>query len=136
MPDEGSGPSYTAPFVVVNEDFSMKMQYVRPHQITSLTRCFGKAEVELAAGRLLEYFRLRSIWCSFTIEQLQNFYKEKGFEPGGMFFGLIGGWYDDGGFGGAWREPGEIYLACDKSGNYCVTDKFIARCSQNLKRAA
>lgn len=56
---------------------------------------FGKYEVELAAGRLVEFLRTRSNY-GFTFKELTRFYEEHQWNPDEMLFGLLGVWLDDG----------------------------------------
>ena len=126
-------------FVPVCEDEGVIEKYVRPRTIGSIAGCFGKAKVELSAGRLLEFFRHRDRWCSFTTEELRNFYlAHKGWDVNQMFFGLMGGWLDKepNSENSQWVAPIRIYLACNESGRWYVTDQFITACIANLVRKA
>lgn len=136
MPDESEGPVSRPPFLPICEDGGMLRNYPRPRDIESLLKCFGKHEVELSAGRLLEFFRTSDRWCSFTIEELTAFYKSHdGWNSNDMFYGLQGPYFDDGGMMG-YREPDHIYVVGVGGGKYNVTNHFIEQCAQNLKQAA
>ncbi len=122
-------------FKPVIEDEESENKFPKPAQIFDLTGTFGKAEVEWSAMHLIEYFKLRGAWTTFTIAELTRFYEMKGWNSNTMFFGLLGGWYDTGGMGGL-AAPRRIYLVCLPDGKWCVTDKFIERCARNIKQAA
>lgn len=91
---------------------------------------FGKFEVELAAGKLVQFFQARGGWVTFTITELAAFYKRKKWDPNFMFFGLLGPWYDDSLglalMGSPWKES-EIYVVQGSDGRYRVTDLFLKR---------
>jgi len=113
---------------------------IRPAEIPNLSEhaagllnTFGKTEVEKRAERLVHFFVLRGRWCSFTLEELLRFYESRGWNPATPFFGLAGAWFDDGGMG-RWAEPDDVFITCDSSGNYFVTDRFVERCAQAADR--
>ncbi len=109
---------------------------IAPGDITNLSGTFGKFEVEEAAARIVAFFTDRGKWRDFTIEEMANFFRSKGWNPNTMFFGLLGGWWSDSGFGGDWIEPRHVYFAFTKDGTCLVTEEFIGKCAKNVRRAA
>jgi hypothetical protein len=107
---------------------------IRPSDITSFTGTFGKFEVEESAERIVKFFKERGRWCAFTLDELARFYTHHGWDPEGMFFGLLGGWFNDGGFGGEWDVPQYTYFAFEKGGGCMVTDRFVTQCARNVRR--
>lgn len=90
---------------------------------------FGKYEVEEVAGRLVSFFEEKGFWSEFSIEELGDFYRQRGWDPNTMLFGLLGPWYDDGALGSFRQfEPLIVY---SPDGKMVVTERFIARCSGN-----
>lgn len=88
---------------------------------------FGKAEVEISAGKLVQFFQSRGYWCSFTIDELARYYTLRGWNSNSMFFGLMGLWFDDG-MMGAWRHAHPC-IAINNAGACFVTKEFIDRCA-------
>jgi len=86
---------------------------------------FGKYEVELAAGKLIQYFQYRNNgWCLFTFEELSEFYKGNHWDGSEMLFGLMGAWGDDYGI-----QEGVISVV--HTGNcLSVTREFVDRCTR------
>src|SRR3989344_1231231 len=101
-------PNGSDDFVVVSDIYATVKYSIQTEDIIideySLAVCggFGKHEVEVTAGRLIHFFRHKGGWCLFTISELADYYKMMCWSPERMFFGLMGAWYDDGGFG-SWR---------------------------------
>ncbi|OHA89328.1 MAG: hypothetical protein A2653_01390 [Candidatus Zambryskibacteria bacterium RIFCSPHIGHO2_01_FULL_43_25] len=94
---------------------------------------FGKHEVEVAAAKLLLFFRSRGEWTRFTIRELVEFYNSQGWDPDLMFFGLSGVWYDDASLKQANREEwtdAPPYLVLFTDGRYAITEKFIRACME------
>lgn len=87
---------------------------------------FGKHEVEVSAGKLVKFFQSRESWCKFTLSELAEFYRQNGWEPNEMLFGLMGGWYDDCGFG-VWREG--INFIGHTGKRLCISEYFIQQCA-------
>ncbi len=57
---------------------------------------FGKYEVEMAAGRLVEYLIHRGQgWKPFTLRGLIQFYDANNWESEDLLYGLLGHWIDD-----------------------------------------
>jgi hypothetical protein len=136
MPSETEGPASRTDVFVVCEDAAIRHHNPRPRAIENIRGCFSQAEVELAAGRLLEFFRTSDEWCSFSIQRLADFYAKKGWDANTMFFGLKGA-YLDGGDTMRCREPDHIYIVEDaKGGELNITTAFIEQCSRNIKQAA
>lgn len=87
---------------------------------------FSKAEVEVTAWRLVQFFQKTNSWGGFRPRELIRFYTTQGWNPDTMFFGLKGYWYDDGGLGDYVQLP--IYIVEHPDGTHYVTKKFIERC--------
>ncbi len=126
------------PFVIIAETATSPKHYIQPKDFDiegggALGSTFGKSEVETTAGRLIAFFQSRGCWTQFKIEELVDFYKLKGWDTNTMFFGLIGGWYDDNPLYG-WSNPYETMLGFDAEGHCYITDLFLKRCSRHLKK--
>ena len=125
-------------FIKTHGELTRVAMRITPASITfggsttdSLLSCFGKAEVEQNAGKLVRFFQMKEVWCPFKVAELEAFYEEIGWPTYrahgiGIFMGLAGPWFDDGGMGNV-REGGYIHLQND--GSCMITDKFILRCS-------
>lgn len=114
-----------ASFYIRPDDFDLSSPAV-------LLGTFGKSEVEQTVWRLLKFFQLRGYWCDFTIDELTRFYHHQGWNPNQMFFGLMGGWFDDGMLF-SYKHPLGVFLACDPNGQYRVTREFLERCAKNTE---
>jgi len=90
---------------------------------------FGKAEVEIAAGKLIKFFQKLGFWKIIDIKELIVFYDEQGWDHRDMLFGLSGAWIDDGGFGSLVPDHGELIIR-GSDGCYCITDLFIQTCAK------
>lgn len=90
---------------------------------------FGKFEVELSAGKLIQFFQARGWWISFSITELTAFYQKKGWDPNLMFFGLAGLWWSNSPLLGGWNKSWPC-IAIDSDGRCNVTDVFIERCAK------
>ena len=79
-------------FTVVTESPDCHCFPIRPDDIElsrdSVMGGFGKAEVEESAGKLIQFFQSHGYWCSFTLDELLRYYKEKGWDMNSVFFGL------------------------------------------------
>lgn len=127
--------SFDLDFNPVHEEETISPALPRPHEIVDLSGTFGKAEVQWNVEKLLAFFKLHGKWCSFDIGTLRRFYEMNKWNPDEIFFGLVGGWYDDGGFGG-WAHPPEVFLVSTPKGMWMVTDRFINRCAKNIQKRA
>lgn len=69
---------------------------------------FGKAEVEVAVGMLVQFLAANGDnWAHpFSFRQLFAFYTSKDVDPNEMLFGLIGPWVDD--MGGVYNPQSYI----------------------------
>ena len=85
---------------------------------------FGKAEVEIAAGKLILFLRHRGQeWRAFGLGELIKFYQQQRWNYNEMLFGLLGDWLDD---DFHVIEPPRYVVHC---GEYlAVTYEFIHRC--------
>ena len=108
---------------------------IRPEDITDMKGTFGKHEVEASAERILVFFKERGYWCECSLDELTRFFDRLGWNPDSMFFGLLGGWYNDGGMG-HWEVPRHTYFIFDKRGGCAVTNHFVDVCGKNVKRRA
>jgi len=121
-------------FSVVFESPTDNRFHIRPDDIKlindSVAGVFGKAEIEQSAGKLVSFFQSRGYWCPFTLDELQRYYKEKGWNTNAVFFGLVGAWYDDT-FLPTWNESWPC-LGISPDGLHYVTDHFILRCANKL----
>lgn len=120
-------------FTVINEFSNYHRFRIRPDDIklqndSVMGGGFGKAEIEKSAGKLVRFFQSRGYWGPFTFDQLQRYYREKGWNVGNAFFGLTGLWYDDTMLGSEWKESWPC-IAIDAAGLHYVTDQFILRCA-------
>ncbi len=97
---------------------------------------FGKAEIELAAGRLIQYFQFRGLWCPFTMGNLRIFYARRKWNwegtssDRGMLYGLYGHFLMENPNGWAQCSPDAEFVRKLSSKKYCITDAFIAQCSR------
>ncbi|MEK7628775.1 MAG: hypothetical protein AAB421_05185 [Patescibacteria group bacterium] len=107
---------------------------IRPRDITVRPRCsagrFGKCETEIAAGRLVLFFKQRGYWSAFTTAELRAFSVEKGLlgEKEDLLFGLTGFWLDDGVL--SFRYVGDTYIVLLPDGTCAITEKFIEQCAK------
>lgn len=123
-------------FQVVDESVGSSYP-IRPNNIKiealGCVGFFGKFEVENVAGKLVSFFQASGRWKSFSILELVDFYRSKGWDPNFMFFGLCGVWYDDASIkeflGNPWTQS-PCYLVLGEDGKYRVTNHFIDRCAQ------
>lgn len=111
----------------VSSMYKIRPQDIKISDIGTVPGSFGKAEVEISAGRLVQFFQGRGYWCSFTIEELARYYTLRGWDPNSMFFGLAGVWYDDG-IIDSWRNS-DPCIAITGSGKCFVTAEFIDKCA-------
>lgn len=124
------------PLTLVDDARSGSPYHIQPKDIDlRLPTTFGKSEVERTARRLIEFFVMKGRWTSFTLHELTEFYKLKGWEPKGMFFGLIGLWLDDGSFSTTIRVSWPCILITEED-EYFVTNHFIDRCAGRFRQAA
>lgn len=129
-------------FEVIDEGAPHATLYrIRPSEIplwgeSSGLSTFGTAEVELIAGHLLKFFKERGSWCSFTIEELEAFYRRNSWDPNQMFYGLIGWFVHSDGMMFHLYHRKECLLIPDPWGNYRVTNLFIERCARQLTATA
>lgn len=122
-------------YMIVYETTDRQIYHIRPHDIMagksgSLLSTFGKKEVEISAERLILFFQSYGYWTTFTLSELQEFYRKNNWDFNKALFGLVGGWFDDCGMFGNWITPVEVFLASDSIGNYYVTNHFINRCAK------
>ncbi len=88
---------------------------------------FGKAEIEWAAGQLLNFIQSRGEqWQSFKLGDLFYYYKQQGWNPEEAFFGLSGLWFNDGMSTLAYCET-EVYVIC-LGDSWAVTNLFVEAC--------
>ena len=99
-----------------------------PTKDFSFTGRFGKAEVEDAACKLVQFLQYKSMrtWVSFTFSELAQFYERNDWNPDTMLFGLMGLWYDDGGIGSIKSAHPNIIHYGDA---LRVTEAFVNRCA-------
>lgn len=124
-------------FVVLDENSSCHCFKVRPDDVKlseadTVLGGFGKAEVEQSAGKLVRFFQSRGYWCSFSLDELQRYYREKGWYTNSIFFGLAGAWYDDSTLSPGWVQSWPC-IAIDTIGLHYVTEHFVLRCAGKLK---
>ncbi len=122
-------------YPTVDEGQAIEPGLVRPRDITDFGGTFGSYEVEQAASRLVEFFKQSNRWLNFRIEELIEFYRERSWNPNGMFFGLTGGPHLRG--NGMWLKeecPTEPMIICVHGQYFVVTRTFINRCAENVSR--
>lgn len=95
---------------------------------------FGKHEIEVAAGRLVQFFRLKNYWGAFRLSELTAYYQAQGWNPDTMLFGLVGRWHDDRSKMNHW--PPSQYLGIASDGNVYVTKEFVAACARSVAQDA
>ncbi len=91
---------------------------------------FGKAEVEWAAKLLVRFFNRKGGWNTFTLEELSTFCKGEGEKSASAaLFGLICGWYDDGGPWGTMRNS--LPYIIQHGEEFVLTTTFMKRLMPN-----
>lgn len=128
-----------APKPVVESNFNKDDNYPRPSEIRlssvgSVLGGFGKHEVEIEAGRLVQFFQYfkGDLWAAFRLSELIKFYKFKGWNHNIALVGLIGAWCDseDFGFNHSAVSTGTLLVGfLNSDGCLCVTEEFINRCN-------
>lgn len=98
---------------------------------SGLRGTFGNMEVERSAEHLVHFFIRHGYWCHFRLDELERFYRGRGWSTNAPFFGLMGAWFNDGGMM-SWCEPLDVFIACASDGTYCVTDRFVERCASKI----
>ena len=89
---------------------------------------FGTHEVEQSAGRLILFFKAVGRWELFTLTQLRDFYRCRGWDPDMALYGLIGAFLHDSPTGPGvqrWKSP---LVVMYWNGRFAITDEFIIRC--------
>lgn len=91
---------------------------------------FGKAEVNLSAGRLISFMMEQGdSWVAFTLTNLTRFYISKGWDPNLILNGLTGAWVDIAS-SDPWLYETEIFIVCLLNGQFCITKEFVMRCGR------
>ncbi|OHB14435.1 MAG: hypothetical protein A2431_03600 [Candidatus Zambryskibacteria bacterium RIFOXYC1_FULL_39_10] len=100
---------------------------------------FGKHEIELTAGRIVRFMVevKNDFWAKFTLLELNDFYKRKGWNPSEILDGLTGAWVDMASiFTGA--NETDIFLVSFLDGKFAITEEFVRRCAgengKNVRR--
>ncbi len=115
-------------FSVIAETSGHPTYPVRPKSIDTREIFLGKFELEETARNLVRFCQSRDGWIPFTIDDLFKYSRSVNFDPNKMFFGMMGLWEDDGGFGEICESfP---YLVAGADGRYYFTDVFVKRCSR------
>jgi hypothetical protein len=124
-------------FIPVIEDLKTEFP-VRPKDIvlrgsdnTPIAGLFGKHELEVAAGRLVAFFQMRTKWSSFSIEELTNFFVLRKWDPNTMFFGLMGSWCGEAMITNFWGSD-KGYIGYCGGGRLCVSRGFIEKCNKPI----
>lgn len=125
--------------MVIVETGDRKTEVIRPSMVALNPRghtlgAFGKFEVEVTAGRLVQFFRQKDYWSTFRLTELFAFYRERGWDPDTMLYGLVGRWHDDGGMMIHW--PAANHLGVTSSGDLCVTRDFVEACARSVAQTA
>ena len=107
----------------------------RPSRIILSDSCsarggFGKCEVEVSAGHLVQFMRetKHDSWQMFKLPELAAFYQKQGWNSNEMLDGLTGAWLD---LGQGWPEIYEtdIFIVNLLGGDFVVTEEFVRRCA-------
>lgn len=125
--------------MVIIETADRRENVIRPSMVQltpngQTMRSFGKFEVEVTAGRLVQFFREKDYWGVFRLTELFEFYRLNGWDPDTMLFGLIGRWHDDGGTMIHWPSSQHLGMASD--GSVYVTKEFVAACARSVAHDA
>lgn len=115
-------------------------QLMRPEDVDlseGLSSTFGKVEVERAAENLVRFFQSRGAWCPFTKEELLAFYRTQlpDEDPEKVFFGLFGGWFDDGALTGGWKIAPQLVVRYPDE-RYRITNLFMEAIKNHIRKGA
>ncbi|HEX2792516.1 MAG TPA: hypothetical protein VHO23_02280 [Candidatus Paceibacterota bacterium] len=98
----------------------------RSSEARDLEHRFGKAEVDICASRLVQFFQREGDWRAFSRLDLEAFYAGQGLQDIfglGILYGLAEDW---------WDESGEFrgdFVRATVNADLMVTDEFILRCA-------
>jgi hypothetical protein len=113
---------------VYKHDRSIRPEDVKLDSCGAVAGVFGKYEVEISAGRLVQYFRYRRKgWTYVSLTELRDFYQQNHWDWNRMLFGLMGAWWDDGGAGSI--VEGVDCLVYVNDALY-PTKEFVSRCAR------
>lgn len=113
--------------ITSNEMTNIQPKYINVPKSGSVGN-FGKAEAELAAGRLIRFFKETNSWRIFTQAEVKNFYIKNGWSFDNVFYGLLGQVPD----GIDVIDPGDSYIV-EKESGLAVTEAFIRNCYRNIR---